>query len=227
MKVYLIGAGPGNPDLLTIRGYRVARSADIVLCDRLIPEEMCKSFRGIRVYEIRDVVQFITQASKAGKVVAWLKNGDPLVFGGSIEICAELFKLGINCEVVPGVSSSTGVVSGAGIPLTTPETPFFTVMTAVSKGGKLIDPSVIPERGTLVIVMAGKVINELKRELLNVRSENELAAMISKGSMEEEKVKIGKVGELDSMIIGTSYPLTIVIGETIRYKNIFFTGIRS
>ncbi|ABP95131.1 Uroporphyrin-III C/tetrapyrrole (Corrin/Porphyrin) methyltransferase [Metallosphaera sedula] len=225
MKVYLIGAGPGNPDLLTLRGYRIAQSADIVLCDRLIPDEMCRSFRGISITTIDDVVQFVTEASKKGKTIAWLKNGDPLVFGGSIEICSELFKLGVSCEVVPGVSSSTGVASGAGIPLTSPDTPLFTVITAISKDGNLVDFNAIPRKGTLVIVMGGKVISKLKGELLKARSEDEPVAVISKGSMEEEKMKIGKLRDLDLIAMGLDPPITIVVGETIRYANIYSVHI--
>src|SRR5579871_4104593 len=141
-KVYLIGAGPGDLDLITVKGLRCLRAADVVIYDRLVDSSLLDESRSdaLRIYagkgpqchtvpqgEINDLL--ITHA-RQGKIVARLKGGDPFVFGRGGEEAVALAEAGIPFEIVPGVTSAIAVPAYAGIPVThRGVAPLFTVVT--------------------------------------------------------------------------------------------------
>jgi uroporphyrin-III C-methyltransferase len=129
-KVYLVGAGPGDPELLTRKAWRVLRSADVVLHDDLVSEEILRVLpraatvinvgkrcgtKGISQTEIN---QLMVTLARQGKLIARLKNGDPLLFGRAGEEMEALRQAGIEFDVIPGVTAALGAAASAGISLT-------------------------------------------------------------------------------------------------------------
>ncbi|MBV8706083.1 MAG: uroporphyrinogen-III C-methyltransferase, partial [Acidobacteriaceae bacterium] len=129
-KLYLIGAGPGDPELLTLKAARVLRECDVILYDRLVSPEIVKLARsdaetiyvgkheGEQELAQKQIFQLIRHHALAGKMVGRLKGGDPLVFGRGAEEWAFALEHGIEVQLIPGVSSAIAVPGLAGIPLT-------------------------------------------------------------------------------------------------------------
>jgi len=126
-RVYIVGAGPGDPGLLTIRAWRVLRRADVVFYDRLVPPAVLERSapRARRVcaekahpMDLSDLVERMVREARAGRVVVRLKGGDPFVFGRGAEEAEALIRAGVPCQVIPGVTSAVAVPGAAGIPVT-------------------------------------------------------------------------------------------------------------
>ncbi|WP_258870242.1 uroporphyrinogen-III C-methyltransferase [Pyrobaculum aerophilum] len=112
-KIYVVGAGPGDPELITLRGFFLLLSADAVIAGSLVPEELVDLVREKVVYRERltkerheEAVAAAIRLAKEGKTVVVLKNGDPVLYGRGFEICEEANREGVPCEIVPGVTSS-------------------------------------------------------------------------------------------------------------------------
>ena len=123
-RVYVVGAGPGDPELLTLKALKILKRADVVLYGRLVPREILdmakESSTKIPVCSLgrQKALEIAAQSARAGKTVVWLKDGDPLIYGRTLEDCLALQKLGVECAIVPGVSSVTAAAARAGVPLT-------------------------------------------------------------------------------------------------------------
>lgn len=129
-KVWLVGAGPGDPDLLTVKALRVLQGADLILFDQLVSEEIRVLFprtvpafyvgkrKGNHSITQRDLNALLIKKAKQGLQVVRLKGGDPFVFGRGGEELMALLKAGVDAEVVPGITSASGCATNAGIPLT-------------------------------------------------------------------------------------------------------------
>ena len=128
-KVYLVGAGPGDPELITVKGLRILRQADVVIYDRLVSKDLLKECKPTAelIYvgkelgeaELQDKINSIlVEKAKEDKIVVRLKGGDPYVFGRGEEECTYVIEHGIPCEVIPGITSAIGVPAYAGIPVT-------------------------------------------------------------------------------------------------------------
>ncbi len=177
-KVYLIGAGPGSADLITVRGCRALRQAQVVVCDRLVSESFLQDLGigvdGKTIISIGDEEGHKTQAeinnlmadsAQAGKVVARLKSGDPLVFGRGMEELEFLSGRGILWEVIPGPSAATAGPAAAAMALTRRETGrSFAVVTARCAGGAVNES--FPRADSLVVFMAVGVLDEVVACLL-------------------------------------------------------------
>ena len=182
-KVYLVGAGPGDPDLITRKGLRLLRRADAVIFDRLIPFELLDETRsdaelinaGKEPTRHRlaqeDINALIIDRALRGKIVVRLKGGDPLIFGRGAEEALVCREHGIPFEIVPGVSSAYSVPAYAGIPLTHRRvSSSFTVITGhedPTKGESSIDYRALANiGGTIVIMMGVRRLPEITAELL-------------------------------------------------------------
>ena len=232
-KVYIIGGGPGDPELITLKAYNILKQADVVIYDRLVPKSLIEGLKAELIYvgkEIGDanlqeyINRLLVEKAKEHKIVVRLKGGDPYVFGRGEEECIYVLSNGIECEVVPGVTSAIAVPTYAGIPVTSrlvSSSSGFTVITATRAEGKLIDTDYIPKKGTLIILMGIHVIKEIESILLKVRDRNELVAVIENGTTEKQRVFIGKLEELSKIVETNNVksPAIIVVGEVVKLRD--------
>ncbi|MEM0113922.1 MAG: uroporphyrinogen-III C-methyltransferase [Metallosphaera sp.] len=232
-RVVLVGAGPGDPGLITVKGLQLLSTCDVVVYDRLVSEELLKFARkdAELIYAGKNLGEALTQHSinemllkraLEGKLVVRLKGGDPYVFGRGEEECSFLLERGVECEVVPGVTSAIAVPSYAGIPITSRWfSSGFTVLTGSKADGSSIDVNYIPKKGTLIIMMGVSKIDEIKKVLLQVRDINEPVALIERGTTLFQRVIECVIGNMDSCVKehGVSPPTIIVIGEVVKLRN--------
>ncbi|MBR9973244.1 uroporphyrinogen-III C-methyltransferase [Magnetospirillum sulfuroxidans] len=233
-KVYLVGAGPGDPDLLTIKAHRLLQQAEVVVFDRLVsPEIMALIPTGTtRIYagkqmskhelvqdEINDL---LVSLGKSGRTVVRLKGGDPFVFGRGSEEAEILSLAGIAFEVVPGISSASGCATYAGIPLThrglSQGVRFLTGHCRDGKPleydwSKLADPDC-----TLAIYMGltnlGLIADELTKAGLPADTP---AAAIQNGSTPRQRRVLGTLATLPSLAeaAGLKAPTLIIVGRVV------------
>ncbi len=239
-KVYLVGAGPGDPGLFTIKGLELLRKADVVMYDALANPELLKECRsdaevidaGKRARDHHlsqwQTNELLVKYAKEGKLVVRLKGGDPFLFGRGAEEAEELRKAGAEVHVVPGVSSSISVPELAGIPVTHRDyASLVTFITGHEKADRETDRidwrALVGGHGTLVIMMglgnAGRISSEL---IAGGMSPDTPAAVISKGSTPDQKVAVTTVEGLDSAIKdnGLEPPGIMVVGDVAKVRSI-------
>ena len=213
-KVYLIGAGCGEADLITLKGLKKLLESDVVLYDSLVDEELInklsenveKIYVGKRYHQKSmpqdEINDLIIKYAKSGKIVTRLKGGDPYVFGRGSEEAQAIEKENISYEVIPGISSAIAVPELAGIPLTHRQlSRNFTVLTASSVGidnKENITPidyqALTKIGGTIVFLMGYHHIPEIMNNFLNSgMNKNTPCAIISKGCTKEQKVIKGNI----------------------------------
>ena len=233
-KVYLIGAGPGDPELVTLKALRLVREADAVIYDSLIPHEILDEAgndaelidvgkRMGREYKTQDVINdlIVETAGKYDRVVR-LKGGDPFVFGRGGEEAIALEEAGIDYEVVPGVTSAVSVPEHAGIPVThRKEARSFTVITGHTAAGSEIDYSAYANiDGTLVFLMGLNNIPNIRDGLIRGGMDPEMpAAVISSGFAINEKTVRGKLSDIEAKVkeAGLVSPAIIVVGKVTEH----------
>ncbi len=230
-KVVLVGAGPGDPELITVKGLKYLRSADVVIYDRLISQDLLKECKPTceKIYvgksygdaDLQSVInELLVKKANEGKLVVRLKGGDPYVFGRGEEECMYVLLHGIDCEVVPGVSSVTAGPLLAGIPLAGRTTgPSFTALTATREGGRPIEQSYIPSMGTLVFVMGAARLNEIREVLLKTRSPNEPVALIRNASLPDMNVYVTTVAGLEDYVNKVKPPLLVIVGKAVTMRD--------
>jgi uroporphyrinogen III methyltransferase/synthase len=236
-KVYLVGAGPGDPGLLTVRGLELIRSAEVIVYDRLVNPALLEaaSAAALRIFAGKesglhslpqDEINVLMIAhARRGLCVVRLKGGDPFVFGRGGEEAQTLAAAGISFEVVPGVSSAISVPAYAGIPLTHRQlSSSFAVITgheACKDGAKTIDWARLATAvDTLVILMGLKNLPRIVSQLVaHGRSPATPAALIRWGTTEKQQVVDGTLSDIvdKSPLLGP--PVVIVIGEVVKLRN--------
>ena len=239
-KVYLVGAGPGDLGLFTIKGLELLRKADVVMYDALANPELLKECRpdaevidaGKRARDHHlsqwQTNELLVKYAKEGKLVVRLKGGDPFLFGRGAEEAEELRKAGAEVHVVPGVSSSISVPELAGIPVTHRDyASLVTFITGHEKADRETDRidwrALVGGHGTLVIMMglgnAGRISSEL---IAGGMSPDTPAAVISKGSTPDQRVAVTTVEGLESAIKdnGLEPPGIMVVGEVAKVRSI-------
>src|SRR5579875_50902 len=236
-KVYLVGAGPGAPDLITVRGAEILRLADTVVYDYLASADLVqmaparaerifvgKVGSGSKQFAQPMINQILIEHARAGKQVVRLKGGDPFVFGRGGEEAEALAAAGIEFEVVPGVSSAIAVPAYAGIPLTHRE---YGSLVAFVPGHhddeKTSGPfqweelaQIISARGTLVILMASAHLRRnLERLAAGGLPATTPCAAIQWGTTAAQKTVIGTLGSLSDEVenAGLTAPLVVVVGQ--------------
>ncbi|MDO6818072.1 uroporphyrinogen-III C-methyltransferase [Zobellia sp. 1_MG-2023] len=238
-KVTLIGAGPGSADLITIRGLKALRSANVVLYDALIDEELLKQIDagipkiyvgkrcGMHSFNQDDInILIVEKAFESGHVVR-LKGGDPFVFGRAHEEIAYVESFGIPVTVVPGVSSTIAVPSSQGIPMTQRGvSSSFWVMTATKRDGSFSEDLKFASQSsaTMVILMGVRKLSEIIREVNKYRGSLTPMAVIQNGTMPNESCIVGTLGSMASgkSSIDRSKPGIIVIGDVVAEHPGFF-----
>ncbi|WP_261310641.1 uroporphyrinogen-III C-methyltransferase [Saccharolobus shibatae] len=221
-----MGAGPGDPELITLKGIKYLQMADVIVYDKLVSRELinyAKPSCSVILLSSDDIeIDLLKKYALENKLVIRLKNGDPYVFGRGGKICQELIKDGIECEVIPGVSSVNSVPAYAGIPLTfNGISDMITVISAVTQGGRLFDFGKIPSYGTLVVLMGGKRLEEVSKGLMTKRDPSEEVAVIQRGTYFDQKVNVTKLREL-TKIGNLASPSMLVLGDVVKLRGILW-----
>lgn len=241
-KVYLIGAGPGDPDLITVKGLRYLRRADVVIYDRLIAPELLEEIRpeaerifagkGPKKHTLpqEEINALLVDRARRGLLVVRLKGGDPFVFGRGGEEALALAEAGLPFEIVPGISSALAVPAYAGIPVTHRDhTPLLTIITGHEKRKE--DPSTINWQvlaqlgklgGTLVILMGVATLSKIAEHLAeNGLSTDTSVAVIQQGTVNAQRTVVGNLETIAAKVVeaGLSSPAVIVIGSVVRLNS--------
>jgi uroporphyrin-III C-methyltransferase len=229
-KVYLVGAGPGDPELLTLKALRLLRTADAVLYDDLVaPEILNLASPAARLQNVgkrsgekkirQEEINFLmVELAASGLQVVRLKSGDPLIFGRAGEEIDALRKAGIPCEIVPGVTSALGAAAAAQIPLTHRRTSHALVLITGHQAfeSDTADWSKLVSSGaTLAIYMPGKDHSEIAARLVSAGLTREVpCAIISRATTVHQQVHRTTIGELPRAPRLTS-PTLLVVGEVV------------
>ena len=231
VKVYIVGAGPGDVELLTLKALKAIEKADIVLYDRLIGEDIISMLKkmdkqlvyvGKENYERGDkrqeeINKLIKKYVDEGKIVVRLKGGDPFVFGrGGVE--AEfLSKHNIPFEIIPGLSSVNAVPTAAGIPLTHPNLSSSILVVTGKEEVKNFFNCVV--NGTIVILMGKDTLKEICRGLIKIgRKPTTPVAIIENGTLRDQRVIVGDLSNIANIVEKEELKGTVlvVVGEVVR-----------
>ncbi len=232
-KLILIGAGPGDVELLTLKAARVLGQCDVVLYDRLTTSEILSLAKpdatliyvgkhdGEQEREQARIFELILEYTQAGKTVARLKGGDPLVFGRGAEEWEVALRHGIPVELIPGISSAIAVPGLAGIPLTFREiSRSFAVVTGHWKTGTNMDWTPYARIDTLVILMGTKQRTFIAQSLIAAgRSASEPIAFVEQGSLPAQRVVESTLAAVARGEVEVNGPAVFVVGEVVRQRN--------
>jgi len=235
-KVFLVGAGPGDAELLTVRAARLLAAADVVVYDNLVSPEVLelipRSAERIYVGKQRghhsmvqdDINALLVRLASAGRQVVRLKGGDPFVFGRGGEELQALAAEGIPFEVVPGITAACGVASYAGIPLTHRDLAQACLfVTGHLKDGscELDWPALARPRQTLVIYMGLGGLAEICAQLIaHGLPATTPAAVVEQGTTLDQRVVAATLADLDAHVVQAELrsPCLIIVGEVVRLR---------
>ncbi|WP_413506360.1 siroheme synthase CysG [Photobacterium phosphoreum] len=240
-QVALIGAGPGDAGLLTLRGLQLMQQADVVLYDYLVSDEVMALVRrdaelvcvgkkaGFHSVPQEQTNRLIVEYAQQGKRVVRLKGGDPFVFGRGAEELEVLVEAGIDFQVVPGITAAAGATAYAGIPLTHrdyAQTAMF-ITGHLKPDGKQLDWSTLARGNqTLVIYMGLMKSSHIQQQLLqHGRAPDTPIAIIERGTQTTQKVLTGQLDQLADLAQHAASPSLIVVGEVVKlsHKLAWFT----
>jgi uroporphyrin-III C-methyltransferase/precorrin-2 dehydrogenase/sirohydrochlorin ferrochelatase len=239
--VYIVGAGPGDPDLLTVRALGLLRGADVVVHDYLVPEEILSlaPAKAVRVCFARRgktaghgsalkqaaIHETMARLARAGKSVVRLKSGDPLVFGRGGEEAEFLEAEGIPFEIVPGITAALGCAAAAGVPLTHRD--FASTVTLLTgheaddKAPNTIDWKRLPANGTLAVYMGVAGARELTRNLVEKAGlpADTPFALVENGTRRGQRVLRGRLADLSRLVeeAGIRSPALLFVGKTAKF----------
>lgn len=240
-SVALVGAGPGDAGLLTVRALERLRAADVVVYDRLVGAEVLTHARtDARLIPVgkhgherstpqHEIDSILVREARAGHRVVRLKGGDPFVFGRGAEEAATLYAAGVPCEVVPGISSAIAAPGAAGIPVTYRGVASgFAVVTGHEQASEhagddvsSLDWDAIARMPTVVVLMGLRALPRIVQRLIdNGRERDTPAAVIAKGTLPEQRVVIGTLATIvhDVELAALEQPATLVIGDVVRVR---------
>jgi len=237
--VYLVGAGPGDPGLITARGLEILRSADVVVYDRLVapalvdeaPRTAERVFVGKRSHgETADRAQheinaLLVDRARRGLTVVRLKGGDPFVFGRGAEECEALHVARVPFHVVPGVTSAIAAPAAAGIPVTHRRlaSAFAVVTGHECDGASNLDWEALARVPTLVVLMGLSALPEITARLLAHGAHADTpAAAIANGTLPSQRTVVGTLATLAARVQeeGLEPPATVVVGEVVRVREL-------
>lgn len=233
-KVYLVGAGPGDPDLLTAKALRLLREADAVLCDDLVTPEILALIpataqlhnvgkrAGSKKISQQEINFLMIALAESGLTVVRLKSGDPLIFGRAGEEMESLRDAGIEYEIVPGVTSAFGAAASAGIPLTHRHASSALVFLTAHQAAES-DPAdwskLAGSGATLVIYMPGQNFGELAAKLMGAGlTPDTPCVIVSRATTSQEQTHRTTISDLRAAPLLPA-PALLVVGEVVRFAH--------
>jgi uroporphyrinogen III methyltransferase/synthase len=238
-KVYLIGAGPGDPELITVRGKRLLALCEVVIYDHLVPDELLIGLRnncekhyvgkraGKHTLAQDEINQLMVKLAKEGKSVARLKGGDPFIFGRGGEEASYLKEHGVPFEIVPGVTAGVAAPAFAGIPCTDRRAAQYVIFATGHKADDQNSEDVPwdklaqAQNGTLVIYMGVKeIVNTVPKLMASGMPGTTPAAAIQRGTYPSQKVVTGTMEGLPQLIEANNIipPVIFVIGDVVNLR---------
>jgi len=225
MSVSLVGAGPGDPELITVRGLSRVRTCDVLVYDRLVSEEIVAEapIGSLRIsregLHQADINALLVAHGRRGRRVVRLKGGDPFVFGRGGEEALALVRAGVPFELVPGVSSIAAVPEAAGIPVTHRGTSQ-SVTAFTANDVETLDAKALAQvPGTLVAFMGGAVVERLAERLIeHGKPASTPATVVSRGTLDDQEVAVAPLGAIGSVARGAPTPALVVIGDVVALR---------
>jgi len=229
-QVYIVGAGPGDPDLITVKAAKAIKKADVIVYDFLANSKLLKLAKkdsekicvgktdGLHLFEQGAINKLLYNKANKGNIIVRLKGGDPLVFSRGVEETLYLKTKRIDFEIIQGITSAFGAPESFGIPLT--RKGFYSsvaVLTGRKSNGEPLDA---PACDTLIYLMAVASIDKVIRALLaSGKSKNTPCAFIERGTTEKERIITGNLGNIkkraeDRRVIS---PSVFIVGNILNY----------
>ncbi|MDP4084278.1 MAG: uroporphyrinogen-III C-methyltransferase [Bacillota bacterium] len=234
-KVYLVGAGPGDPELITVKGLKCIQQADVILYDRLVNSELlqhakegvqlvyCGKLPHYHTMKQETINSLLVKYAKRGYEVVRLKGGDPFVFGRGGEEAEECRRLNIPFEVVPGITAGIGASAYAGIPVTHRSlSKSFAFITGHQAGDREADHQwahLAKAVDTICVYMGIAHLSTITKNLIaNGKAPETPIALVNWGTIHDQKTVIGTLETIESRVkeAKISNPSMIVIGEVVR-----------
>jgi uroporphyrin-III C-methyltransferase len=235
-KVYIVGAGPGDPDLLTIKAMKCIQTSDVILYDRLINKEVlqyaspgtdlvyCGKLPNYHTMKQETINKFLVKYAQQGKIVTRLKGGDPFLFGRGAEEAENLVKAGISFEIIPGITSGIAAPAYAGIPVThrdvSSSCAFLTGHFKDDSKEELKWKHLAQSVDTLAIYMGIRNLPDITEKLIEAgKSASTPVALIEWGTYEHQRIVTGSL----KTIVGIAEqeavqnPSMIVVGEVVNF----------
>jgi len=237
-KVYLVGAGPGDPGLITVKGLDCLRHADVVIYDRLVEESLLNEARPeaekiyvgkadrLHILEQDSINQLLLEKAREGKIVVRLKGGDPFVLGRGGEEAGILTRHGVPFEVVPGVTSASAVPAYAGIPITHREVASSFAVITGHKASDRGEPRISWDKlatgaDTLVILMGMRNLATIVDQLIkHGRSPSTPVAVITQGTTSRQRCLVGTLQDIVDKVGKENLqpPSVVVVGDVVRLR---------
>jgi len=235
-EVFLVGAGPGDPELLTLRSLHLIQKADVCIYDNLVSKDILElvrrdaqmiyagKLRNNHTIEQKEINKLLVNYAKKGLRVLRLKGGDPFMFGRGGEEISELMAKKIKFQVVPGITAATGVAAYAGIPLTHRDYSQSCIfITGHEKNGELNINwnNLINENQTIVIYMGLNSLPSIVHNLIDYgMRKNMPIAVVQEGTTENQKVVVSTISRVNAKILKTDIqsPAIIIIGEVVKLR---------
>ena len=225
MTVSLVGAGPGDPELITVRGLARVRTCEVLVYDRLVADEIVHEapIGALRIsrdgLSQDDINSLLVAHGKRGRKVVRLKGGDPFVFGRGGEEALALVRAGVPFELVPGVSSIAAVPESAGIPVTHRGVSQMVTAFAANDVEQLDARALAQIPGTLIAFMGGAVVARLAERLIaEGKPASTPSAVVSRGTTEDEEVVVAPLGSIGAAAASAPTPALVVIGEVVALR---------
>ena len=240
-KVYLTGAGPGDIELLTLKALRVVREADVIIYDRLVNKDILKEAKSTceciyvgkenkhHILPQEEINNLLYEKSLIFKNIVRLKGGDSVVFGRGGEEALFLVSKGIDFEFIPGVTSAISVPEMANIPIThRGKSVSFRVVTAYEapeKGYAQINWETFKQDETIIFLMGLHQLQNICTQLLKIgKSKVCPVAVISRGTLDDERVVVGTLEDIYSKAKDLPTPALIVVGEVVSIRALLMGG---
>jgi uroporphyrin-III C-methyltransferase len=232
--VWLVGAGPGDPELITVRGLRCLRRAEVLLYDRLVRPELLEEAPrtalridvgkapGRHARKQEEICRLLISHARAGRRVVRLKGGDPFVFGRGGEEALACAEAQVPFEIVPGISSAIAAPSAAGIPITHRGVAGSVAIVAGHCGPEPVDRidwAAVARLDTIVILMGLGRLPEIAAALIAAgRSRETPAAAVASATLSTQQTVVGTLATLGRLVneAGLEAPATLVVGEVVR-----------